>query len=90
MRYLYTLSLVFICLNLQVFASSVTPGQASLVAENFFKTIKKTNPGLAEQSPVLVETSQDQDYTYFYIFSYSSQPGWVIVSGDNSMSPVIG
>jgi len=76
-------------------ASPVDANKAALVASGFYNQLKKslsydqTEPSLQLAYSALPD-SGSKAIAYFYIFNVNSDDGFIIVSGDDRMIPVLG
>ena len=68
-------------------AKPVTPAIAKTVAENFYKQ----NTSRALQTSTLVHTAlSSKGLPLYYAFNINNQEGFVLVSGDDAVKPIIG
>lgn len=72
-------------------AAVVQPDVANIIARNFmFERLAQTsNVTLNEVNPQLIETRIENSMPVYYVYNINEE-GWVIVSGDDVYSPVIG
>lgn len=80
------LLLIFLAINKSSFAESVNEQQAQIIAENFMKE-KLGCQSLV--SAVSFKQFQKNGDIAFYIVNFSANKGFVIVSGDDVLKPVI-
>ncbi len=87
-------------ISLTMFAVPVNPEQASKIAKNFYLQMSK-DKGSTNVSLTLVYTSTSKDVStakgfngqetpVLYIFNVNQNDGFVIVSADNAVTPILG
>jgi len=94
------LILVGFVISITLFAESVNPEQAAKIAKNFYLQVAKSK-GLSDVTLSLAFTAKSKDVSIqkgyngqetliFYIFNVNQNEGFVIVSADNDVTPILG
>lgn len=94
------LVLLGFAITLNLFAYPVNPEHASVIAKNFYLQAAK-NKGLTDITLSLAFTAKSNDISIikgtttqatliFYIFNVNQNDGFVIVSADNDITPILG
>jgi len=99
MKRIFILFFLLAALSLLSFAKQVDESTARTVAANFFAGRFDKNQLRAMPVPVLVCTSNDlkskkvngtKSATAYYVFNFTGRPGFVIIAGDDIVTPVLG
>ena len=87
----FTLLVALLAIGVHAFAGKVSVLTAQATALSFFKLNAKNTGGRNSNfSAVLKYTKTEVDGTVdFYVFDLTSAPGFVIISGDDQLAPVI-
>jgi len=85
-------SLLFLVFLSVAFAGKIDPQQAARVARNFYfeQTGSKKTITLENIRPELIFTKDMGSYALYYIFNIAEKQGFVIVSADDRVPPVLG
>lgn len=91
-----TLLTLFLLFAIAAFAGPVDPDKALEIANSFWKTVpnvKRTKLSLAVNEGPLKSASRDgvlKGDAQYYVFAAENNSGFVIVSGEDCLSPVVG
>ena len=86
--------LIILSINSKIFAEKVSVEKAKLVAMNFMKQkhTYQTNDRKTLRMYKSLELTDisTRSFDNFYIFNLNDNQGWVIISGDDAVIPVLG
>ena len=87
-----TITAIFCCaLTLQSFADPVTKSQAQVLASSFVQSLDGTSIiGTSVKTNAPKRVAANDTLAPYYVFSRGAGKGFIIVSGDNCSSPIIG
>ena len=93
LKLLFTL-LVAISINNEIYAEKVSIEKAKKAATNFIKQkhtySAKNGMTLKMYKSITLQDLSTRQFNNFYIFNLNDDQGWVIVSGDDAVSPILG
>ena len=83
--------MIFLTTCLQFFAQSVTPEEASQVAENFlYQSGKKLKSYRVHSKLEMTHTEEYLGHPIFYVFNSTEHDGFILVSANRGFYPVLG
>ncbi|NDV47229.1 T9SS C-terminal target domain-containing protein [Paludibacter sp. 221] len=86
---IFLLTLTF---DLELFSLPVDSLQAIAAANNFFSLQSKSNTkqkSLSFPQAEIIDVCTNNESVYYYVVENKAQPSWVILSGDDRITPVI-
>lgn len=86
-NYLFSISLTLFSMFL--FAKPISESTAQQIGANFLNTKTSLPANVSELTLVYTMTNQTQTTPYFYVFNIGNK-GFIIVSGDDTVFPVLG
>ncbi|MCL2650245.1 MAG: C10 family peptidase [Candidatus Azobacteroides sp.] len=86
-------ALMFLWINQNLWAEPVDSLTVKKVAANFFagnsSSLRSAKDDLPEVKIVQIRKSEESQQPYYYVLNNESSGGWVILSGDSRVKPVI-